>query len=90
MLFSTLFLSCPSLYKVTATTKALSVSGLPRGDKAPTRNDGYDHGNGNGKVENGIEGFCAFPQNDRHGNGILETATPHPALSRKGGGNDHD
>jgi hypothetical protein len=31
---------------------------------------------GNGKVEKG--------------NGILETATPHPALSRKGGGNDHD
>jgi hypothetical protein len=24
-----------------------------------------------------------------NGNGILETATPHPALSRKGGGNDN-
>jgi hypothetical protein len=25
-----------------------------------------------------------------NGNGILETATPHPALSRRGRGNDHD
>jgi hypothetical protein len=25
-----------------------------------------------------------------NGNGILETATPHPALSRKGGGNGYD
>jgi hypothetical protein len=41
----------------TTKEKALSVSGLPRGDKAPTRNDGYcydkKHGNGNGKMENG-------------------------------------
>jgi hypothetical protein len=51
---------------VTATTKALSVSGLPLGDKAPTRNDGYchdkKHGNDNGKLENsnGIEGLGAY------------------------------
>jgi hypothetical protein len=53
----------------TTTAKALSVSGLPRADKAATRNDGQKQ---YGKRQ------TAFP----------ETATPHPALSRKGRGND--
>jgi hypothetical protein len=48
------------------------ATGLQR---AP-RNDGKSHDYGNDKNEMG------------NGNGILETATPHPALSRKGGGDD--
>jgi hypothetical protein len=65
---------------VTATTtaKALSVSGLPRGDKAPTRNDDHCHGKNHDNTTAKFE----------NSNGILEPATPHSALSRKGRGDD--
>jgi hypothetical protein len=46
------------------TAKALLVSGLPRATRSP-RNDGKNHNDDYGKVENGFEGFCACPQNDR-------------------------
>jgi hypothetical protein len=57
----------------TTTAKALSVSGLPRATKSP-RNDGHCHDK-------------TATTKWKKAKGISETATPHPALSRKGRGN---